>query len=155
MAERVIFNMNRQKLGSIIIRTKLFERAYAEHYRKKLSESDFSRGMYCSSEINCRDKGSVLCVFLSTDGAFIGEVMLNSDYGRLHERILDKVKHYAAKFSSHKVFIGHRFRDSDDIEYLVSEGILISDALSGEGIELLGYYITDGTSYENILPERG
>lgn len=146
--------MNSSRDNNIIIREKLFARAAADRYKKSNFNDDFVRGMYCTSAINCRTYGCVLCVFLDNNGSFKNEVMLNRDYAKLHEHIYSKVISYADKFASNKLFIGRMISSDDDTEYIVAGSILIFDALQKHGIELIGYYITNGTSYENILPER-
>lgn len=147
--------MNKTEDANIKIREKLFARCAAEHYVKNLADSDFARGMYCMAEIECLDKGSVLCVFLDGKGNFLKEVMLSRDFGRLHDRILDKVKAFCAEMSAQKMLLARRMTELDDIDYLIAGGVFILDELEKCGVKLVGYYITSSTSYINILPERG
>lgn len=144
--------MNISDKENIKIRDKLFARASAEICRKRLLTSDLARGMYCASMISCMGKGNVLCVFLDKSGKVCGEVMLNRDFGKLHDRIISKLTDCAKRFSSETVFIGRPLIEADDLDYIIAGGILIGSALKKNGITLLGYYLKDGPVCENILP---
>lgn len=146
--------MNNNRNTDIKLREKIFGRSAAEYYLKDIASSEFARGMYCCSMIKCRDKGDTLCVFLDENGKYISEIVINRDFARPHDRLLDKVRTYGEKLSASKVILARRRLPDADTEYLIAGGIVISDELQKCGVQLVAYYLTEESAYFNIIPER-
>jgi len=146
--------MNNTTDQNIKLIEKVFARGAAEHFVRKLGQSDFARGMFCKSEIGCIDKLSVLCVFLNGNGDYIGKLELNHDFGKFHDRIFDKVKSFAEKLSAKKVILARRTQEHEDIKYIVASSVFIAEKLREYGFDLIGYYLVSRSSYINILPEE-
>ena len=135
-------------------------RAIREAARQEAGRYTAAAGSYCAARCASLGGETLLCAAIARNGKVSDERLIPSLLlEKSPSRIADAALNIAADCAVSALIMAMR-RDAlpnldADFRYYASAVICISDKLQACGVTLKGFYLTDGTVYENILPKIG
>ena len=145
--------MNNQDNFSIKIKKQLISRSVYDENKARLHRSNLSAGLYCATKLLNYPRDLYLCVLLDNKHQFICDSIINSDLSITLEKLCSTISFLATDGDSREVILAVRPKDLTDFEYISAKAVVIDDMLKDYGIDLYGYFITDGIDFENIIPK--
>lgn len=144
--------MNEKEKSSIKIRRALFWRSVSGNCKRSIQSSELSRGLYCVSRLKRSGGDGTLCVLLDDGGSFLTERIINRDFSKALDKLCDEIKSFASSMGSKRLILASAHSLQVSYLLLASRAVVISDILRESGIITEGYYISNGTDFENLLP---
>ncbi len=144
--------MNINKQFCIRIKEALLVRYLTNECKKGIVKSPLKRGIYCAVKLRYIDTDCLLCIALNKREV-IRYFLFNAKKAENPKELIYELCDFAKENNADRLILSKKAVSEEDFPYTAALALYFKDELKRRGISLIGYYLTDGADFENLITD--